>query len=85
MRRATGVSPEWRLIWRGADPPWTVLHHCGHSGLGDTEVSAAWTLPYTPTPGVEAARCERCRSAWVRTSTRRLDGPPRSPAAIPGH
>ena len=78
MRRATGMGPEWRLIWAGADPPWTVLHHCGaHSGPGDTELSAAWALPYTPTPtpGVESARCERCRTAWVRTGTRCADAP----------
>ena len=70
MRRALGVGPEWRLIWAGADALRTVEHWCGGMyGPGGTYMIEAVLLIYapTPTPGVEAARCQRCCVAWVRT------------------
>ena len=71
MRRALGVGQDWRLIWAGADALPTVEHLCGGiDGPGGTYASEAVLLEYvsTPTPGIEAAPCLRCRVAWVRTA-----------------
>ncbi len=78
-RRAIGIlfvcgnvqKNEWSLIWTGADPLPTVQHLCsGLYGPVETNVSEYVTLTYAPTstPGMEAARCERCRVAWVRAA-----------------
>ncbi len=69
MRRATGLGPEWQVIWEGQHALPSVQHICaGLYGLGGTYVSEYVTVTYPPTgtPGIEAARCERCRVAWVR-------------------
>ncbi len=69
MRPAHGVGPEWSLVWCAADPLRAVEHWCvGLYGPGGTYTSETVMLPYraTQTPGIEAARCERCRVAWVR-------------------
>ncbi len=70
MRGALGLGPARQVIWTGADPLPTVQHLCGGLyGPGGTYVSEYVTLTSAPTsmPGMEAARCERCRVAWVRT------------------
>jgi hypothetical protein len=68
MRAALNFGPEWQVIWMGADPRDAFDHDCGGLyGPGGTYVSEWVHLPYlaTHTPGVQAARCERCRIAWV--------------------
>ena len=69
MRQALNFGPEWQVIWMGADPLDAFDHDCGGPcGPDGTYVSEWVRLPYIPTstPGVQAARCERCRMAWVR-------------------
>jgi len=69
MREAAGVGPEWQVIWAGPDPLAEHEHLCGGLyGPGGTYRSEWARVPYTPTgrPGVQAAKCERCRIAWVR-------------------
>ncbi len=71
VRKATGLGPDWHLIWAGADPLPSVQHLCGGLyGPGGTYVSEYVRLRYeaTGTPGIEAAWCERCRVAWVRAA-----------------
>ncbi len=70
MRAALHVGPDWSLVWRGPDPLRAVEHWCaGLYGIGGTPTSETVMLRYeaTDTPGIEAARCERCRVAWVRS------------------
>jgi len=69
MREATGVGPEWQVIWTGADPLADHEHLCtGLYGPGGTYRSEWARAPDAPTGilGVQAAKCERCRIAWVR-------------------
>ncbi len=69
MCAALQVDPEWSVLWSGADRLRAVEHWCvGLYGPGGTYTSETVLLPYraTETPGIEAARCERCRVAWVR-------------------
>ena len=70
LRQATGLGPEWRLIWAGADPVAAGDHLCGClAALGSTGGGAWVRLRYAPTatPGIEAAQCDQCRTAWVRS------------------
>ncbi len=69
MRQATGLGPEWELIWAGADPSEVVPHLCaGLYGRGKSFEGAWVNLRYEPTatPGIEAAKCELCGTAYVR-------------------
>ncbi len=69
MREATGLGPEWDLIWAGADRLDAMQHLCvAFPGPEGTYHSAWVRLPYEPTatPGVAVAKCARCRIAWVR-------------------
>ncbi len=69
MHQAAGLGPDWHVMWSGADPFDTMQHLCGSlTGPGGTHHSDWVQLPYAPTatPGIEVARCERCRAAWVR-------------------
>ena len=63
MARATGLA-EWRLIWMGDKVPAEVEHVC----TAPSAPSRLERLPFRATPqrGIAAARCERCRTAWVR-------------------
>jgi len=69
MLRATGLGPEWQVIRTGCNALRDLEHLCGGlHGPGEAHVSEYVRLRYetTGTPGIEAARCERCREAWVR-------------------
>ena len=69
MRQALGVGREWRVIWQGHAPFDTASHLCaGLAGPPGAYQSEWVNLLYAPTatPGVEAARCARCRTAWLR-------------------
>ncbi len=69
MRRATGLGPDWRLIWCGTDLFPVVHYLCeGLPGPGGTDESEWVRLRYSPTatPGIEVAKCERCRITTVR-------------------
>ncbi len=64
-----GRSEFFSILWAGANPLQILEHLCGGLyGPGGTYVSEYVTLTYAPTstPGLEAARCDRCRAAWVR-------------------
>ncbi len=69
MRQATGLGPDWQLIWEGEHVLPSVEHICaGLYGPGGTYRSQYVRLEYVPveTVGIEVARCGRCRLAWVR-------------------
>jgi hypothetical protein len=71
MRAAAGVGPEWEVIWMSAERVDVLQHLCACIyGPGGTYRSEWVRVPYaaTGTPGVQAAKCERCRVAWVRAS-----------------
>jgi len=71
MREATGLDPDWHLIWAGADPVAAGDHLCGGlAGPGSPKRSTWVRLRYAPTatPGIEAAQCDRCRTAWLRSA-----------------
>lgn len=64
MPCAKNVGPEW------GDPLLDVEHWCsGLHGPGRTYPTDPVSLNYvltTRAAGIEVARCERCREAWVR-------------------
>jgi hypothetical protein len=69
IRQAAGAGPDWEVVWAGPDPLDPMLHLC--TGLSEREGTfrAEWVnLLYVPTgaPGIEVARCEKCRIAYVR-------------------
>lgn len=69
MREATRLGLDWMVIWAGADPVGVREHLCGGlPGSGDAYRSEWVRVRYAPTdtPGVQAAKCERCRTAWLR-------------------
>ena len=69
MRQVTDLSPEWLIIWAGADVFPEHEHLCtSPPGPGGTHRSEWVRVRYAPTgtPGVQAAKCGRCRVAWVR-------------------
>ncbi len=69
MYRATGLGPEWRLIWMGADPCSAVRHLCPQITAPATgSYPEQVHLPYAPTatPGISVAACARCCIGWVR-------------------
>ncbi len=69
MREATGLGPEWHVVWAGPDPFAEREHLCGgFMGPKGTSRSEWVRVRFAPTrtPGVQAAQCERCRVAWVR-------------------
>jgi hypothetical protein len=69
LRQAAGVAPDWEVVWAGPDPLDPMLHLCtGHSEREGTFRGEWVTLPYIPTgaPGIEVARCEKCRIAYLR-------------------
>ena len=71
MRQATGLGPEWRLIWCGRDPFPVVQHLCEGLARPGAMGESEWVcLPYAPTatPRFEVAKCERCRIASVRAA-----------------
>jgi hypothetical protein len=71
MREATGLGAEWQLIWAGPDPFAENEHLCtGLYGPGGTYRSEWVRVRYEPTgtAGVQAAKCERCKIAWVRAA-----------------
>lgn len=68
MRRATGPGRRWLLVWMGAHAPPDVEHLCGILYAPDgTYVSECRRLAFEPpaAPGIEVAKCARCRVAWV--------------------
>lgn len=74
MRRAAGLEPSWEVLWTGAARPDAVQHLC--EGLFNLRgcYEDSWVhLPYqaAATPGLEVAKCQRCRAAWVRAATPR--------------
>jgi hypothetical protein len=71
MHQATGLGPDWQIIWEARHALPDVEHLCGGLyGPGGTYVSEHMRLRYeaTGTPGIEAAKCDRCRIAWVRAA-----------------
>ncbi|HYB71980.1 MAG TPA: hypothetical protein VED18_01310 [Candidatus Sulfotelmatobacter sp.] len=71
LRQATGLGPEWHLIWAGADPVAAGDHLCGGLAGRLSPGRSQWVrLRYAPTatPGIEAAQCDQCRTAWVRST-----------------
>ena len=69
MHKALVVGADWQAIWSGADPSDTVEHLCTglYSPGGDVqERRARLRYAVTACPGIEVARCGRCRIAWVR-------------------
>jgi hypothetical protein len=73
MRAALAVGAEWNLLWCGTGPLPSVGHLGGGlHGPGGTYRSEPMTLSYdlTRAAGIKAARCERCRTAWVRKAPR---------------
>ena len=70
MRQAAGLGPDWDVIWMDRNGVEDVLHVCG-TLEGRTTDPSEWTrVEYVPapTPGIEVARCSRCRLAWVRAA-----------------
>ena len=79
MREAAGLGPEWQVIWAGADPFADHEHLCGGPyGPGGTHTSGWARMPYAPTgtPGLQVAKCERCRMASVRAVPGSKESPP---------
>lgn len=71
MGQATGLGPDWRLLWMDADHRRSVPHICWRpDGPGGSDTYRVLPLAYAPTamPGVEVATCGRCRMAWVRAA-----------------
>ena len=69
MREATGLGPEWRLTWLGPAPVDEREHLCSAPTGPEGTYRGEWVrVRYvaTRTPGVQVAKCERCRTAWVR-------------------
>ncbi len=69
MRRVAGVGPEWRLVWTAHYPFPDVQHLCFGPPDAAGPFEEDWVRRrYAPTgiAGVEVARCEVCRTAWVR-------------------
>ena len=67
VRQAAGLGTYWQVIWNGPDPNAAVRHHSrGLYAPGGTYAAEWVQIPYAPTgtPGLEVARCERCRIAW---------------------
>ena len=79
MYQATGLGPEWELIWEDPAPGAERDHLCGVPTGAESAYRGEWVrVPYaaTGTPGVQAAKCERCRIAWVRAVRGGKESPP---------
>lgn len=84
MRDATGLGQNWQVIWAGQDAVAEREHLCtGLPGPEGTYRSEWVRVRYTSTgsPGIQAARCERCRTAWVRAVIGGSHRPQESPRA----
>ncbi len=69
MHDAAGLGPEWNVIWTGADPVAEREHYCGSLTAPEGTARGDWVrIRYAPTGtrGVQAAKCVRCQTAWVR-------------------
>ena len=70
MPQAAGLRPDWNVIWIDGNGLEDVVHLCV-TPEGATTDPSGWTrLEYvpTPTPGIEAAWCTRCRLAFLRAA-----------------
>jgi len=75
LRTAAGLEPSWEVIWTGTARPDAVQHLCEGLFILCGSYEAAWIrLPYqaAPSPGLEVAKCQRCRAAWVRAAASSL-------------
>ncbi len=73
IRQDAGIGPDWQVIWTGAVAGESLAHLCpGVPASGVTDQTGRVRLRYTATaiPGVEVAKCQRCRIAWVRSVPR---------------
>ncbi len=71
LRQAAGLGAWWQQTWEGMHLLPNVEQICsGLHGPGGAYRREYRCLAYapTPTPGIEAGRCERCRIAWVRAA-----------------
>ncbi len=70
MHAATGLGPEWELVWVGPVTLLSLRHRCSH-GLPNLTFGRAALVRLRFAPmlkrGLAVAVCKECKTAWIRT------------------